>query len=382
MKPFIVIDAIHAEPGGTGLARYAREVTRLLIPALQTDYRVVVVATAAYQGPRGDRFIEAPASVSPVRGGRGHVYRLLWRWFVLPRRLAGMDVVRYYAPVPEPAGIRAEQVLTVHDLIPLQYPRLHWKQVWLFWLQLRLVARKASTVIAISHITEGFWKSWIGDRFHGETRVVHNGIHIPEERPADTGERSDEPPFILYVGDTRPYKGVDTLVRALAHTRTPVRLKIAGKVNPAHREQLESVAAECSVGDRLIFCGYVGDDELISLYRNASALGLATRAEGFGLVPLEAMLWGTPVVVSDIPVLREVLGDHADFVPVGEPVAWGAALDRAVAASAARDEATRKALIDYACSFAWARTVDRIRAVLTGNEEPVGQSAQRGAAEE
>lgn len=370
MRPFIVIDAIYAEPGGTGLARYAREVTRLLIPALQVDYRVVVVATAAYEGPRGDQFIEAPALVSPVRGGAGHVLRLLWHWLVLPRRLAGLPVERYYSPVPESVGIPAEQVLTVHDLIPLQYPRLHWKQVWLFWLQLRLVARKASTVISGTDIARGMWRDWIGDRFKGEARVVHNGIRVPDPRP-DGGDQPppETLPFILYVGETRHYKGVDTLVRALAHTESGVCLKIAGKVNPGSREKLEHLATECGVTGRLIFCGYVSDDELVFLYRRASALGLATRTEGFGLVPLEAMLWGTPVVVSDIPVLREVLGEHADFVPVDEPEAWGCALDRA--ASTSLDQAARRALIDYASSFAWSRTVAHIQALLTG-VDPVG----------
>lgn len=365
LKPYIVVDAIHAEADGTGLARYAREVTRLLVPALQTDYCVAVVATADYSGPRGDHFVEAPPTVSPRRGGKNHVFRFLWRCFILPRRLNGLNVHSYYSPVPEPVGIKASQVLTVHDLIPLQYPWHHWKQAWLFWLQLQIVARKASKVIAISEVTGNLWQEWAGRLFTGTTKVVHNGISVPVNLVACNRRTvSDEPPFVVYVGDTRPYKGVDTLVRALGYTESSLRLKIVGNISPSNKQELERIAAEFGVAERLAFCGYVGDSELTELYAEACALALATRAEGFGLVPLEAMLCGTAAVVSDIPVLREVLREHASFVPVDDVPAWAKALDRSVVDAQSRDDKARQLLIDHASSFSWSQTVDRIRSEL------------------
>jgi glycosyltransferase involved in cell wall biosynthesis len=64
--------------------------------------------------------------------------------------------------------------------------------------------------------------------------------------------------------------------------------------------------------------GRVSDDDLAAIYSGARALVFPSDDEGFGLPTVEALACGTPVVASDIPVLREVLGDRATFVPVGD----------------------------------------------------------------
>jgi glycosyltransferase involved in cell wall biosynthesis len=75
--------------------------------------------------------------------------------------------------------------------------------------------------------------------------------------------------------------------------------------------------------------GLVDDDELAAIYTGAQALVFPSDDEGFGLPPLEALACGTPVAASDLPVLREVLGDRATFVDVTDVAGIVAAGERA-----------------------------------------------------
>ena len=95
--------------------------------------------------------------------------------------------------------------------------------------------------------------------------------------------------------------------------------------------------------------GYVSKDELARLYRDAAALLLLSRYEGFGLPVLEAMASGTPVVLSDDAALREVAGDAAVYVEDGDAAA-------AVRLALAERERLAAAGIARAARFSWGET--------------------------
>lgn len=131
--------------------------------------------------------------------------------------------------------------------------------------------------------------------------------------------------YLLYVGSLYPHKNVEALVRAVR------LLRVTSRAAPGEpRLWRESRVTLIVVCGRSIFwekfkkfveqenaesfvklVGYVGDEELGVLYKNAQAFVFPTLSEGFGLPGLEAMATGTPVVCSGIPVLREVYGDAA-----------------------------------------------------------------------
>lgn len=366
MKHWVVIDAVYAEPRGSGLARYAREMCNHLIPGLRNKYRVLVVGTPDYSGPEGDHFIEAPKAISPQLGGRGHIYRLYWRFFIFPGKVRPFRPVAYYSPVPEVSGVSCPQIPTIHDLIPLHYRGMHWKQAWLFWIQLQLIRTRANKVVSISEATKADWVKWCGGSPANNVHVVHNGVWGADCQTLSPGNQADDHtlPYIIYVGDTRGYKGVDTLIQALSYTRTDVELRIIGSINPKSREKLRRLASSCGVENRVLFEGYVSDEKLESLYGNAVALCLASKAEGFGLVPLEAMSRGTPVIVSDLPVFQEVLDGHATFVNTNDLASWGAAIDSAVRSHAKYDDFTREKIKAYARSFSWSKSADGVAKIL------------------
>ena len=102
----------------------------------------------------------------------------------------------------------------------------------------------------------------------------------------------------------------------------------------------------------MLTAGYLDTAELRRLVAGAAALVYPSSYEGFGLPPLEAFAAGTPVVASDLPVVREVTGTLASLVPVGDEVALAGAL-RDVLAEPGTD-AARAARQARAREFSWA----------------------------
>lgn len=118
--------------------------------------------------------------------------------------------------------------------------------------------------------------------------------------------------FLLYVGTVEPRKNLKTLIRAFSDIRRnyDLSLIIAGSLGWMYDDVL-SYPEELRIQEDVIFTRYVDERTLLYLYNHASVFVYPSLYEGFGLPPLEAMACGTPVIISDIPPLREVAGDAA-----------------------------------------------------------------------
>ncbi|WP_254272243.1 glycosyltransferase [Haloarcula marina] len=135
----------------------------------------------------------------------------------------------------------------------------------------------------------------------GKTSVVPLGID-PEVRDADpvTDPRIEGRPVVLFVGRLTYYKGVEYLVRAAAQVEDAVFV-VVGEGD--RRRELEALADSLGVADRVVFPGYVPDDDLDRWYAAADVFALPSvePSEAFGIVQLEAMARGLPVVNTDLP---------------------------------------------------------------------------------
>ena len=144
--------------------------------------------------------------------------------------------------------------------------------------------------------------------------------------------------FVLSVGRIESVKRVDLLVSAMARVDKPIRLVVAG--DGTQRANVERVAAEAGVGDRVEFLGTVDDERLLALYREALAVLYPPYDEDFGYVTLEAFLARKPVVTAiDSGGPNEFVVDGVNgFVGAPEPEAFA----EAVNALAARHGAARR----------------------------------------
>lgn len=188
-------------------------------------------------------------------------------------------------------------------------------------------------------------------------RAIHHGpgqlaALADVEPPAGTPPR-----YGLYVGTLEPRKNLLLLLGAwrLLRRRLPEApsLLLCGRWGWHSRDLAREVASATREG-WLVHLGYVDGPRLAALYRGASLLALPSLYEGFGLPVVEAFAAGTPVVASDLPVLREVAQGAALFAPPHEVEAWADMLARLLG-----DERLRGDLVargrDRAGAFDWRR---------------------------
>jgi glycosyltransferase involved in cell wall biosynthesis len=176
----------------------------------------------------------------------------------------------------------------------------------------------------------------------------------PPPAGSDDAEIVDGPPYVLFVGTVEPRKGLPTLLDALRRRPpgTAPRLVIAGPAGWG--AELDTAHAGLDV----VRTGFVTDARLRRLVTGAAAVALPSRYEGFGLPVLEALASGAPVLASDLPVLREVGGEHAQYLPAGDPDAWAEALAAAPDLREGRDPAPG---ISWARRFTWGRCAAKTR---------------------
>jgi glycosyltransferase involved in cell wall biosynthesis len=168
-------------------------------------------------------------------------------------------------------------------------------------------------------------------------------------------------PFLLYVGRLTIRKNVDTLIRAMQSVRSaPLDLVIVGAADRTAGD-LPALAAALGVSHRVRFLGPVYDARLASLYKEATAFCFPTWDESYGLPPLEAMAAGTPCIVSDIAVLREMYGDAAVFANPHDHQDFARAIDAVVADQSRRAAITASGRA-RAREFTWDRTAELLLA--------------------
>ena len=179
---------------------------------------------------------------------------------------------------------------------------------------------------------------------------------------------------IMHVGSALKRKRIDLLLEIFAalRARLPgVRLVRAGG---QMSEKLRARAEQLGVAGEIIELPVLERRVLAAAYRRATCVLLPSDSEGFGLPLLEAMACGTPVVASDLAVLREVGGGAACYSPIGDIDAWVNIIVR-VAAQASEygqlESGRCQRLIDQASKFSWAenaaRTADIYREVLSAS---------------
>ena len=120
----------------------------------------------------------------------------------------------------------------------------------------------------------------------------------------------------------------------------------------------------------MVWDPYVADDELAAAYASAGAIVYVSATEAFGLPPLEALSYGTPAVLADTPVNRELYGPHAFYVPVPITEAAIAAAMTASMQDVARRAEIRDASRSITERFAWGRYSDRFLAAIDGAQAP------------
>ena len=205
-----------------------------------------------------------------------------------------------------PFGIKIPVYPVMHDLIFLDMPEIMTRGKIDYLLKKTLLRRCMKRAKKIACVSE-FTRSRCGHYFPKYAAKCYvNHIGLSKDVLAFDATGIEKRNTIVYVGNVKPHKGLDTLIEAYKMLPSgQYRLKIIGE-----REGfLTGMKAEQLDHDGVIFTGRLSDEDLLREIASASFLVQPSLYEGFGLPPLEALYLGTQPIVSDIPVFKEVYGD-------------------------------------------------------------------------
>lgn len=339
-------------------------VLRLYGPSLAAGEALPPPAVPLPRGPAVEVVRHPIPEEPPVHPDRLiRLVRRLERWLVAADGNRVVFAPNYFPARRFELALRpggAQLVATVHDLAFRRFPWTVGEETGeLISRHLDRVLREAAWIVTPSETVRGELAR-AGLAPPERVRAIHHGPgQLTATEPGPRPEWSPER-FGLFVGTLEPRKNLDTLLAAWRLLRRgledPPDLVICGRFgwkDEGLRRKVEAARAE----GWLHHPGYATNEELAALFRHALLLAFPSHYEGFGLPVLEAFAAGTPVVASDLPVLREVAGDAALFAPPDRPEAWADQMRRI-----ATDPELRRTLAargrDRAPDFSWHRSAE------------------------
>lgn len=339
----------------TGVSRYGLSLLAAAAPlAVQAGWRIIVVARPFQERRARAAVASLGVEVVACSEEEGFVRRSPWLRGFLVEQVADLYFTSHYTvdrqcPVPF--------VFTIHDLTRMRFPELSYSDdsfAWRFgaaeldlvcdelarlavWDQPRAdeplftryfralnryLVQRAERVVTVSRSTARDIRTVL-DVDPGRLELVPCAVDTAVfHRQHEAAVRAARHrfglggPYLMFVGLTHPNKRFPWLVEQLIHARHrfPVNTRLVAVGHHASNvpEVAHLLARERS-GDFVIFTGRVEDTDLACLYSGAAAFVTASVNEGNNLPPLEALACGSHVIVTDIPPLRETLGEAADF---------------------------------------------------------------------
>ncbi|MEK7084331.1 MAG: glycosyltransferase family 1 protein [Patescibacteria group bacterium] len=317
----IGIDArmLGSENGGIG--RYVEQLIAHLGAVEQTNRYVIFLKKSHWDAVREtDRVKKVLADIS------WYSWQEQWKFsrIIAKERIDLMHFPHWNVPLL----YRKPFVVTVHDLIMFHYPRAeatthgpvaYWVKDRVHRMVVKYAVRRAKKIITTSEFTK---------------RDIHETLGVPLEKMAVTYQAPFQipnskfqipnsvsvlethgirKPYVLYVGTAYPHKNIRGLLNAWKifkeKYQTDHQLVLAGRESFFYDQLRPIVSKDSSV----VFTGFVPDETLEAIYRQAELFVFPSLYEGFGLPPLEAMARGVPVVSSNRSCLPEVLGEAAVY---------------------------------------------------------------------
>jgi glycosyltransferase involved in cell wall biosynthesis len=352
------------DPAPGGIGRYVAELARRLPERDDVDLIAFTARHARHVVDAGMREYDLkrvdPVILSLPRPVLYDTWHVLGAFGPLDR-VGPVDLV--HAPsLAVPPTRNVPLVVTAHDAAAVMVPEtLTRRGRWFHRRGLAAAATRADLVITVSEsAADEIAEHTLIAR--ARIRVVPNGVEL---QPATAKEVArtletlglDDRPYVFWIGTSQPRKNVRVLVdaftRALADYDLPHRLVLAGAEGWQHDDE----SAVRALGDRARVLGRVPDVHLPGLYGGADLFAFPSRHEGFGIPVLEAMTQETAVMCADIPVLHEVAGDAAEFVPPDDVDAWEKTMVELL-----RDDIRRAQLVargrDHVTGYSWDRCAD------------------------
>lgn len=224
-----------------------------------------------------------------------------------------------------PAIVPCPTVVTIHDIIHLLYPGFLPSRAASLYAQrmFRHSVGRADRIIAVSRNTQKDLLDYFDIR-EEKIHVVYNGVEDrfrrllgAQELDAHLKDVGVRQPYMLFVGNPKPHKNLDRVIKAYARARSRAGFDaplVCVGARPGSDFKLERRARQLGVGDHVQLVGHVSASVLPALYQGASLFLYPTLYEGFGLPVVEAMASRVPVITSNTSSLNEIARGYAELV--------------------------------------------------------------------
>jgi glycosyltransferase involved in cell wall biosynthesis len=345
----VALDATPLLGARTGVGRYVQGLAGALATLAGPEPEELALVPFSWRGTR-DLPSVAPSGPRVRHGRRRAPARLLQAaWARLPwppvEWLAGPVDVFHATNFVAPPTRRAAPVVTIHDLTYLRHPEMVTDASARYRHLVPRALRRGAVVCAPTAAVAAEVAAEYG---LGPDRLVVTPLGVDaawrEAVPPDPGWLAAHGlpgRYLLFAGNREPRKNLPTLLTAYRDLLSTRVVGVGNGATPTEGAGTTTAPTLVLVGpegwgatlesagippDQVRTLGYLLEPDLVRLVAGAAALVLPSWYEGFGLPALEALACGTPVVASDLPALREVLGDQAELVPPGDPAALADAL--------------------------------------------------------
>lgn len=310
-----------------------------------------------------------------IEKGGWSAYR--FRKFVLDQ-LIGSDTDLLWAPGGTCISSFRPYVTMVQNFLPFEkeerdrykYSKAWWRYMYLEHVQAKSF-KQARGLIHISHKTDEVINGKIN--LSGVEQVtIHHGLnerfHLAPRPQRECEEFTEEKPArILYVSPINYYKHQDKLIQACAMVRAnglPLQLDLVGPAFPPAKVAFDRIMAVCDPGgDWVHWHNEVPYNEVQNYYRNADLYACMSSCETFGMILLEAMASGLPVLCSNKSALPEIQGGTCPEVDPENVSAVARNLEEIIRSRSLREKCA-SAAYERAKSFTWAKCADQTFAFL------------------
>ncbi|MBD2292138.1 glycosyltransferase family 4 protein [Anabaena sphaerica FACHB-251] len=298
----INLSVIFSQP--TGISNYALN----LFPYLKSLQPTLLTAN---KYPEFNCY-PVPNNLTPADGIKGHLRRLMWTQFQLPKIYQNLKSQLLFSPIPEaPLYTNCRFIIMSHDMIPLRFPKPFSPLTPYHRYYTPQVLNQAKHIICNSEATA----KDITDFYQIPTKKItpislaYDASHF---RFLNLPTRN----YFLYIGRQHPYKNLQRLITAFSAlpNKNDYELWLVGPIDKRYTPLLETQVETLGINHLVKFLNYVPYDELPTIINQALALVFPSLWEGFGLPVLEAMACGTPVITSNLSSLPEVAGDAAILI--------------------------------------------------------------------
>lgn len=349
----IAIDARFSGPEFAGIGIYTRSIINAL---LRVD--------------KDNEYIILKSIISP----QSHPLSDLWDNLYLPLYIKIKKVHLLFSPAYRAPLWKSnfKLVITIHDLSPFLVPQTFPKRFKSYMQQIiKRGIYQADHIIAVSNSAMENILHNFPDLPPQKITAIPHGLEefARKDFPAETIKNVESKygiiePFIFYLGTIEPRKNLERLINAyeiFTTWRKDVPLLVLGGKKGWLSEGIYQRAM--LLKDKIRFTGFIEEEDLPVLYSRASLFVFPSLYEGFGLPLLEAMSFGVPIIASDIPTNREVLGEAGYYFPAEDVEALAKCLTKLWDDEKLRmelSEVGRKKIEDYS----WDKAARKLKSVF------------------